>query len=122
MAFLTKSDRRSRTGAGGLPKCPECEPSVEPDGTGEIRAGGGRPQAGHLIGYWGKGTGEDARNLVALNDRANAWMASKAEAFGWKSLNGNNSLFMSVVPVYGDTRSAVYTTIQVGMAVYGPRG
>jgi hypothetical protein len=50
IAFLTKSDRRSRTGAGGLPKCLECEPSVEPDGMGEIRAGGGRPQAGHLIG------------------------------------------------------------------------
>ncbi|MER6085155.1 DNA/RNA non-specific endonuclease, partial [Streptomyces sp. NPDC001833] len=122
IAFLTKSDRRSRTGAGGLPKCPECEPSVEPDGMGEIRAGGGRPQAGHLIGYWGKGTGEDVRNLVALNARANARMASKVEAFGWKALNRNDSLFMSVVPVYGDTHSAVPTTIQVGMAVYGPRG
>ncbi len=122
IAFLTKSDRRSRTGAGGLPKCPECEPSVAPDGMEEIRAGGGDPQAGHLIGYWGKGTGQDIRNLVALNARANARMASKVEAFGWKSLNKNNSLFMSVVPLYGDTRSAVPTTIQVGMTVYGPGG
>jgi hypothetical protein len=60
--------------------------------------------------------------LVALNARANARMASKVEAFGWKSLSGNNSLFMSVVPVYGDTHSAVPTTIQVGMTVYGTRG
>ncbi len=36
-AFLTKSDRRSRTGAGGLPRCPECEPSVKPDGMGKSR-------------------------------------------------------------------------------------
>lgn len=40
-AFLTKSDRRSRTGAGGVPKCRECVPSVNPDGMGEIAAGGG---------------------------------------------------------------------------------
>ncbi|WP_405987970.1 RHS repeat-associated core domain-containing protein [Streptomyces sp. NBC_00986] len=122
IAFLTKSDRRSRTGAGGLPKCSECDPSVDPDGMEEIRAGGGDPQAGHLIGYWGKGTGQDVRNLVALNARANARMASKVEAFGWKSLNKNNSLFMSVVPLYGDTHSAVPSTIQVGMTVYGPGG
>ncbi|MGJ3560728.1 hypothetical protein ACR6C2_29225 [Streptomyces sp. INA 01156] len=53
-AFLTKSDLRSRTGAGGVPKCPECNPSVDPEGMGEIRAGGGDPEAGHLIGYWGR--------------------------------------------------------------------
>jgi hypothetical protein len=29
---------------------------------------------------------------------------------------------MSVVPVYGDTHSAVPATVQVGMAVYGPQG
>ncbi|MGX4694875.1 golvesin C-terminal-like domain-containing protein [Streptomyces sp. JNUCC 63] len=121
-AFLTKSDRRSRTGAGGLPKCPECEPSVSPDGMEEIRAGGGRPQAGHLIGYWGKGTGQDVRNLVALHGRANARMASKVEAFGWKHLTGDNKLFMSVVPIYGDPHSAVPTLVQVGMTAYGPQG
>lgn len=121
-AFLTKADRRSRTGAGGMPKCAECEPSVQPDGMGEIAAGGGNPQAGHLIGYWGKGTGQDVRNLVALHGRANARMASKVESFGWKALNANNKLFMSVVPVYGDPHSAVPTTVQVGMTVYGPQG
>jgi hypothetical protein len=121
-AFLTKSDRRSRTGAGGLPKCPECEPSVQPEGMGEIAAGGGKPQAGHLIGYWGKGTGQDVRNLVALHGRANARMASKVESFGWKHLTGDNKLFMSVVPIYGDPHSAVPTTVQVGMTAYGPQG
>jgi hypothetical protein len=39
IAFLTKSDLRSRTGANGVPKCPECEPSVDPEGMGEICAG-----------------------------------------------------------------------------------
>ncbi|WP_079044715.1 MULTISPECIES: DNRLRE domain-containing protein [unclassified Streptomyces] len=121
-AFLTKADRRSRTGAGGLPKCPECEPSVQPDGMGEIAAGGGSPQAGHLIGYWGKGTGQDVRNLVALHGRANARMASKVESFGWKHLTGDNKLFMSVVPIYGDPHSAVPTLVQVGMTAYGPQG
>ncbi|MFJ7494648.1 DNRLRE domain-containing protein [Streptomyces sp. NPDC097727] len=121
-AFLTKADRRSRTGAGGLPKCPECEPSVQPDGMGEIAAGGGNPQAGHLIGYWGKGTGQDVRNLVALHGRANARMASKVESFGWKHLTGDNKLFMSVVPIYGDPHSAVPTLVQVGMTAYGPQG
>jgi RHS repeat-associated protein len=119
IAFLTKSDRRSRTGANGMPKCSDCEPSVRPDGMGEIAAGGGNPQAGHLIGYWGKGTGQDTRNLVALHGRANARMASKVESFGWKALNAGNSLFMSVVPVYGDPHSAVPTSIQVGMTVHG---
>ncbi|MFF2066693.1 RHS repeat-associated core domain-containing protein [Streptomyces sp. NPDC058200] len=42
-AFLTKSDRRSRTGANGMPKCPECNPSVSPDGMGEIEAGSLKP-------------------------------------------------------------------------------
>ncbi|MFP8941101.1 DNRLRE domain-containing protein [Streptomyces fenghuangensis] len=121
-AFLTKSDRRSRTGAGGLPRCPECEPSVKPDGMGEIAAGGGKPQAGHLIGYWGKGTGQDVRNLVALHGKANRRMASKVERFGWKHLTGNNKLIMSVVPVYGDPHSAVPTSVQVGMTAYGPQG
>ncbi|MFF7339109.1 DNRLRE domain-containing protein [Streptomyces sp. NPDC008163] len=118
MAFLTKGDRRSRTGAQGLPKCPECEPSVEPEGMGEIAAGGGEPQAGHLIGYWGKGTGADTRNLVALHRRANARMASKVERYGWTALNAGNQLFMSVTPVYGDPHSAVPTSVQVGMTVY----
>jgi hypothetical protein len=121
-AFLTKADRRSRTGAGGLPKCPECEPSVKPDGMGEIAAGGGDPQAGHLIGYWGKGTGQDIRNLVALHGSANRRMASKVERFGWKHLTGDNKLIMSVVPVYGDPHSAVPTSVQVGMTAYGPQG
>lgn len=121
-AFLTKDDRRSRTGANGLPKCPECEPSVKPDGMAEIAAGGGKPQAGHLIGYWGGGTGQDIRNLVALHGRANARMASKVEAFGWKHLTGDNKLFMSVVPIYGDPHSAVPTLVQVGMTAYGPSG
>ncbi|MFI0235705.1 DNA/RNA non-specific endonuclease [Streptomyces sp. NPDC016845] len=122
MAFLTKSDRRSRTGAQGLPKCPECEPSVEPEGMGEIAAGGGQPQAGHLIGYLGKGTGADTRNLVAVHRRANARMASKVERFGWQALNSGNQLFMSVTPVYGDPRSAVPTSVQVGMTVYNGDG
>ncbi|MEV5969664.1 DNRLRE domain-containing protein [Streptomyces sp. NPDC051921] len=121
-AFLTKDDRRSRTGANGLPKCPECEPSVSPEGMEEIRAGGGKPQAGHLIGYWGKGTGQDVRNLVALHGRANARMASKVEAFGWKHLTGDNKLIMSVVPIYGDPHSAVPTLVQVGMTAYAPNG
>ncbi|WP_446473716.1 golvesin C-terminal-like domain-containing protein [[Kitasatospora] papulosa] len=121
-AFLTKADRRSRTGAGGLPTCPECEPSVQPDGMGEIAAGGGEPQAGHLIGYWGKGTGQDIRNLVALHGSANRRMASKVERFGWKHLTGDNKLFMSVVPIYGDPHSAVPTLVQVGMTAYGPQG
>ncbi|MGA5870465.1 DNRLRE domain-containing protein [Streptomyces cinereoruber] len=121
-AYLTKSDRRSRRGAGGLPKCPECEPSVSPDGMNEIKAGGGKPQAGHLIGYWGKGTGQDTRNLVALHGRANAKMAGRVEAFGWKHLTGGNQLIMSVIPIYGDPRSAVPTTVQVGMSAYGPSG
>ncbi|MEU6304790.1 DNRLRE domain-containing protein [Streptomyces chartreusis] len=121
-AFLTKADRRSRTGAGGLPKCPECEPSVKPDGMGEIAAGGGDPQAGHLIGYWGKGTGQDIRNLVALHGSANRRMASKVERFGWRHLTGDNKLIMSVVPVYGDPHSAVPTSVQVGMTAYGPQG
>ncbi|MEV6423665.1 RHS repeat-associated core domain-containing protein [Streptomyces sp. NPDC051662] len=98
-AYLTKSDRRSRTGANGLPKCPECEPSVSPDGMGEIEAGGGKPQAGHLIGYWGKSTGQDVRNLVALHGSANRRMASKVERFGWKHLTGGNKLSISVVPI-----------------------
>ncbi|MFF5919869.1 DNRLRE domain-containing protein [Streptomyces flavochromogenes] len=121
-AFLTKADRRSRTGAGGLPRCPECEPSVQPDGMGEIAAGGGEPQAGHLIGYWGKGTGQDVKNLVALHGSANRRMASKVERFGWKHLTGDNKLIMSVVPVYGDPHSAVPTLVQVGMTAYGPQG
>ncbi|MFE0648297.1 DNRLRE domain-containing protein [Streptomyces sp. NPDC059534] len=121
-AFLTKDDRRSRTGAGGLPRCPECEPSVDPEGMEEIRAGGGEPQAGHLIGYWGKGTGQDVRNLVALHGSANRRMASKVERFGWKHLTGDNKLFMSVVPIYGDPHSAVPTIVQVGMTAYGPGG
>ncbi|MGW4701190.1 golvesin C-terminal-like domain-containing protein [Streptomyces sp. NPDC004285] len=121
-AYLDQSDRRSRTGAGGLPKCPECEPSVQPDGMGEIAAGGGKPQAGHLIGYWGGGTGQDVRNLVALHGRANARMASKVESFGWKHLTGDNKLIMSVVPIYGDPHSAVPTLVQVGMTAYGPQG
>ncbi|MFD1662401.1 DNA/RNA non-specific endonuclease [Streptomyces caeni] len=122
MAFLTQSDRRSRTGAGGLPKCPTCEPSVQPEGMGEIAAGGGDPQAGHLIGYWGAGTGQDARNLVALHAGANRRMASKVERFGWTALNKGNTLFMSVVPVYGDPHSAVPTTVQVGMTSYDSQG
>ncbi|MFJ9575462.1 DNRLRE domain-containing protein [Streptomyces sp. NPDC101191] len=121
-AYLDKDDRRSRTGANGLPKCPECEPSVSPEGMEEIRAGGGKPQAGHLIGYWGAGTGQDVRNLVALHGRANARMASKVEAFGWKHLTGDNKLIMSVVPVYGDPHSAVPTLVQVGMTAYAPNG
>ncbi len=121
-AYLTKSDRRSRTGANGMPKCPDCEPSVSPDGMGEIRAGGGEPQAGHLIGYWGKGTGQDVRNLVALHGSANRRMASKVERFGWKHLTGGNKLSISVVPIYGDPRSAVPTLVQVGMTAYGPTG
>ncbi|MFB6784301.1 RHS repeat-associated core domain-containing protein, partial [Streptomyces sp. NPDC056352] len=121
-AFLTKADRRSRTGANGMPKCSECEPSVSPDGMGEIAAGGGKPQAGHLIGYWGKGTGQDVRNLVALHGKANARMAGNVERFGWTALNRGNTLIMSVTPVYGDPRSAVPTTVQVGMTEYGRGG
>jgi RHS repeat-associated protein len=118
IAFLTKADRRSRTGANGIPKCPECNPSVSPDGMEEIRAGGGEPQAGHLIGYWGKGTGQDVRNLVALHGTANRRMASRVERFGWTALNRGNTLIMSVIPVYGDPHSAVPTTVQVGTAEY----
>ncbi|MEU0157622.1 RHS repeat-associated core domain-containing protein [Streptomyces sp. NPDC006261] len=121
-AFLTKADRRSRTGANGMPKYPECEPSVSPDGMGEIKAGGGEPQAGHLIGYWGKGTGQDVRNLVALHGSANRRMASKVEHFGWTALNKGNTLSISVTPIYGDPRSAVPTIVRVGMTAYGPPG
>ncbi|MGW2766229.1 golvesin C-terminal-like domain-containing protein [Streptomyces sp. NPDC001275] len=121
-AFLTKSDLRSRTGAGGVPRCPECNPSVDPEGMEEIKAGGGDPEAGHLIGYWGKGTGRDVRNLVALHSKANARMFSKVERNGWSELRKGNSLIISVVPVYGDPHSAVPTTIQVGMTAYGSQG
>jgi hypothetical protein len=89
---------------------------------GEIAAGGGDPQAGHLIGYWRKGTGQDVRNLVTLHGSANRRMASKVERFGWKHLTGNNKLIMSVVPVYGDPHSAVPASVQVGMTAYGPQG
>lgn len=121
-AFLTKADRRSRTGAGGLPKCPECNPSVSPEGMDQIEASGGEAEAGHLIGYWGKGTGKDVKNLVAMYGRANRRMASKMERYGWTHLTGNNQLIISVVPVYGDPHSAVPTTIQLGMTTYGPGG
>ncbi|MFP8882701.1 DNA/RNA non-specific endonuclease [Streptomyces mangrovi] len=89
---------------------------------GEIAAGGGDPQAGHLIGYRGKGTGQDVRNLVALHGGANRRMTSKLERFGWKHLTGNNKLIMPVVPVYGDPHSAVPASVQVGMTAYGPQG
>lgn len=121
-AFLDQSDRRSRTGAGGLPTCPTCDPSVDPDGMNQIRAAGGEAQAGHLIGYWGGGTGQDVRNLVAMYGSANRRMASKVERYGWTHLTGSNKLFMSVVPIYGDPRSAVPTTVQVGITTYGPQG
>ena len=49
-------------------------------------------------------------------------MASKVESFGWKALDSGNTLFMSVVPVYGDPHSAVPTSIQVGMTAYGNGG
>lgn len=44
------------------------------------------------------------------------------ELFGWKALNRNKSLFMSVIPVYGDPHSAVPTIVQAGMTEYGPQG
>ncbi|MFF7713669.1 hypothetical protein ACIOWI_07125 [Streptomyces sp. NPDC087659] len=47
-------------------------------------------------------------------------MASKVEAFGWKSLSGNNGLIMSVIPVYGDLHSAVPAAVQVGMGLRVP--
>ncbi|MGW6513069.1 hypothetical protein ACWGCP_37120, partial [Streptomyces niveus] len=44
------------------------------------------------------------------------------ERFGWKHLTGGNKLSISVVPIYGDPRSAVPTLVQVGMTAYGPTG
>ncbi|MGW0121499.1 golvesin C-terminal-like domain-containing protein [Streptomyces sp. NPDC003327] len=122
IALLSKADRRSRTGAGGLPKCPECDPSVDPEGMDQIRNSGGEAEAGHLIGYWGKGTGKDVKNLVAMYGRANRRMASKMERYGWTHLTGNNRLAISVVPIYGDPHSPIPTTIQLGMTTYGPGG
>jgi RHS repeat-associated protein len=121
-ANLTKSDRRSRNGAMGYGMCAECEPSVMPDGMPEILMGGGDPQAGHLIGYWGKGIGDDTRNLIAMYATANQKMASRVERKAWTALDKGNSVFMSVVPVYGDNNSAVPTEIKVGITIYGSQG
>lgn len=70
----------------------------------------------------GQGTGADTRILVVLHRRANARMASKVERFDWQALHSGNQLFMSVTPVYGDPRSAVRTSVQVGMTVYNGDG
>jgi hypothetical protein len=64
----------------------------------QIAAVNGNPQAGHLIGYRGGGTGKDVRNLVAMYGSANSRMAQKVEKYGWQSLSAGNSLYISVIP------------------------
>ncbi len=101
--------------------CDKCETgSYDPPGMGEIRASGGTPEIGHLIGYVMRGSGRDPRNLVPLHKKTNyPEMYHKVEKHIRNAMLAKKWTTVHVKPVYGNANSGVPTQLDYTYRIMG---
>ncbi|MFF2658253.1 LamG-like jellyroll fold domain-containing protein [Kitasatospora sp. NPDC058032] len=67
---------------------------------------------GHLIGFAMGGSNSDTRNFVTMYQVANQWMYENAEDEVVESIKGGGSVFVEVIPVYGNKSSPIPTSVK----------